>query len=429
MPITWRNVESDTTRGAAQLMEVARRSFNDGFGNLQSTLDQRNQIQDQNWDAQKQANTNAFLDRLAQFKTPEELAAAQQSGELQALRQQFGGQVDSAAIRSAEANAQQQLIERITQQNQYQDDTRLRGERGIRDELLGKLYAGDVAGFNAGLAQHDLLNEAELAKQGYVHQKDLRGEKREDTRLGYEGARVRLAQNAEARAASEFNDRRQQVLLSRSNDAAVAQALQGATSHADAMARYNRWADEQKLPASLRTAGAGALGQGYQVLTGLTPEQDAAVSGSVADLERSAQLAEEHAKGFAVFSNPDVKNMREEEAMASILPRVKGEEDNTLRNIQMRVEQFRKKNGIKDDVNLGPVIYAVLQNTGLDEAMFGDDTLDMKNFDAKLAKTYQSFLDSEQADIAARNARKLVDTTKTQERNKFLKLNISNNLK
>ena len=80
MPITWRNVEGDQTRGAAMLFETARRAFGDGFGNFQGIIDSKNQVNQQNWDTQKEVNTDQFLDRLAQYKTPEELAAAQQAG-------------------------------------------------------------------------------------------------------------------------------------------------------------------------------------------------------------------------------------------------------------------------------------------------------------------------------------------------------------
>lgn len=201
MAITWRNIDSDVTRGAAQLMEVARRSFNDGFGTLQQTLQTRNQQLKDRWNQGKEANTDAGLDRLAQIQTLEELDAFQKAGGVQALRQQFGNQVDPDALREAGQRLEGDLIARLTQRNQHADNVRERNERGLRDQLLGQLYAGDVKGFQEGLRTNDLLNEAELAKEGFGVGKDLRSERREDTRLGYEGQRVQLSINSDRRQA------------------------------------------------------------------------------------------------------------------------------------------------------------------------------------------------------------------------------------
>lgn len=190
MPITWRNIENDPTRGAALLFETARRSFNDGMGNFQGIVDSRNQLNQQNWDTQKEVNTDQFLDRLAQYKTPEELAAAQQAGQLQALKAQFGEQIDRDAVRSAEAAAAEQLMKRITTQNLYEDDTRRRNERGAMDVGRGLLLNGDYAGFKKWAAENDLLDEAELHKDARTFQREDAQDNRAERQLGISLARA-----------------------------------------------------------------------------------------------------------------------------------------------------------------------------------------------------------------------------------------------
>ena len=184
MPITWRNIESDHTRGAASLFETARRALNDGMGNFKSIVDSRNELNQQNWDTQKAVNTDLFLDRLAQYKTPEELAAAQEAGQLQALKAQFGGQIDRDAVRGAEAAAAEQLMKRITAQNLYQDDTRRRGERDQMDVgrqlLLGKKYDE----FDKWAAENNLLDEPELHELKRTYQRQDGQDSRAERQLG-----------------------------------------------------------------------------------------------------------------------------------------------------------------------------------------------------------------------------------------------------
>lgn len=429
--ITWRNIESDGFRGAAGLMEVARRSLNDGFTGLQSTLQQTNTVRDQNWDAQKQANTNAFLDRLARFKTPEELAAAQQAGELDALRQQFGGQVDSTAIRNAEANAQQQLIERIARQNQHLDDTQARNQRGELNDLYGML--GDPqqhAVVAQRLQQNDYgAQEQSLASALRDAQKSWRGEKREDTRLGFEGSRLQLARNADQRAQTTFNDNRTDLLSGRATDLAVTRSLEGAGSHAEARQRFIDWARDNKVSGTRLNNGLQALGQLYKQAVGLDEEQDAVVQKAVAPLLRSADLADQHAKGLAPFSDPALENITEQGAMAQILKRVPGEEDNTLSKVQQHLDRFRKDNPEYQDMNLGPVLAQALGATGLNEGWIMDNSLNFSDFQKKLQAAAKTQLRYAKAQQTARDARSLAESRKAEETNKIRRLNILHSLK
>ena len=160
---------------------------------LRGTFDEYGkQIQTQ-WDQGKEANTQAFLDKLAQYKTPEELAAAQAAGEIQAFRQQFGNKIDAATVRDAEANLQQKLIERITAQNQYGDYNLDRSQRDQINETAMRAAKGDPKAIEAMQAFQNNPHFAEYLKTNQGLLNEFNTNRREDTKLAFEGERVGFA--------------------------------------------------------------------------------------------------------------------------------------------------------------------------------------------------------------------------------------------
>lgn len=423
MPITWRNIETDTTRGAAGLMEVARRAFNDGIGSFQGIVDDKNELGQANWDQQKANNTNAFLDRLAQYKTPEELAAAQASGELQSLRQQFGSQVDANAIRGAEANQADVLMKRIAAQNQYTDDKTNRDARPLMEQYQGLLAKSDANGAAKFLADNQLAVDESGALQ------DLQNLRKTLFSQGIQRSTLALSQRADQRAQAQFDDNTKETLQKRAVLGGVQASLSGSNDLADAKARFSQWAKDNNLRADHVAAGLNQMTQLYTSQTGLTEEQDAAVSAYVRSDEISAQLAEEQAKGFKAFSNPEVANLTESQALAKVLPRVKGEEDDTLDKLQTKLADFRKKYKVPESVNLGAVLNEVLSATGKDEAFWGDDELDLSKFEDNMNRVYKEFQQFEETQEAARLARETANSKKVKKQNEFRKGNIANILR
>ena len=100
--ITWRNVDAPSFQGVSSMITGAQQSIDSGFNKFNELIKQRESLDTSNLEKMKQNNTQAFLDQLTQYRTPEELQAAQQSGALDQLRQQYGAMVDQAAIRGAE---------------------------------------------------------------------------------------------------------------------------------------------------------------------------------------------------------------------------------------------------------------------------------------------------------------------------------------
>ena len=241
-PITWRNVESDPTRGAAVLFESARRALNDGFTGFNGIIDSRNEVNQQNWDTQKKVNTDQFLDRLAQYKTPEELAAAQEAGQLQALKAQFGGQIDRDAVRGAEAAQADVLMKRIAAQNQYGDDKINRDARPLMEQYQGLLAKKDTAGAAKFLADNRLaVDESGALKDLQSLEKTLFSQDIDRGQLAVSQGTLGLAQQRAAQSTTLFNqnqaeygrNEKKRIALESGNELTTTMATQIGQSYMD----------------------------------------------------------------------------------------------------------------------------------------------------------------------------------------------------
>lgn len=386
MPITWRNIEAPSMVGVAGLAESTRRTFNDAMSALRGSFDEYGQQIQTQWDQGKEANTQAFLDKLAQYKTPEELAAAQEAGEIQAFRQQFGNKIDAAAVRDAEANMQQKLIERITAQNQYGDDKINRDARPDIDhfyDLVGQGRLKEAAQWKAD-------------KQLGVDESSLTDVllKRNDEQFsqGMEKKRLALQQAQEHRSQIDWNDKWSEINQRRSAVDLGDQALANATDFASARTAYLASAKQKGLRDDVVNLGLENLQKTYQARTGLTPEQDAAISSNpeYLKLTKDAELNKE-LLGRNRYN--DVKNFHitPEEAIGNVFSRVPGEEDNTATKIQDEIQTFLTAHPSAKEINLGPVLEQALASAGINENSLVDDDLNLEGFQDKLAKAYADY--------------------------------------
>lgn len=162
-PIRWDTVRGPSLAEATVPLQQAQRSFLSGFGDLGNVLAQREAMDQANYQNTRINNTNAFLDAVAKYRTPEELKAAQDSGALDALRASYNGQVDSGAIRGAAdartAALQQQAQNRIAYEH-MQTDERV---APLLDQFKQASLRGDQAGMAAAQAQYQQLGGRDLA--------------------------------------------------------------------------------------------------------------------------------------------------------------------------------------------------------------------------------------------------------------------------
>ena len=140
-PITWRNVEAPDLRGAAGMLNLAQSGFNSGFDQLNNVLKREQDTAEANWKVQRDNNTQAFLNSINQYRTPEEYQAALQSGALDLSK--YGAQIDQAAARSALDGRLSILQDRAVKANQFADMQQERDARPIVDRLTAMALSDD----------------------------------------------------------------------------------------------------------------------------------------------------------------------------------------------------------------------------------------------------------------------------------------------
>ena len=106
MPITWKNVDGPNFEGVSETLGRAGESLTEG-------VDAIRQGKDTFEKGRTDRNTQAFMDQLSQFGSPEELAAAQESGQVANMRSEFGNLInrdktDSDAITDRVTGLRQQ---------------------------------------------------------------------------------------------------------------------------------------------------------------------------------------------------------------------------------------------------------------------------------------------------------------------------------
>lgn len=146
-PITWRNVEGPDLGQAMRGMGLAQVGFNAGFDKLNEVVKDQEKVGFDNWDAQKQNNTQAFLEQMRQYRTPEELAAAQASGQLDT--QKYSAQIDRAAVGAALDGRESILQKRGTDGINYKTAVDTAADAPILDQITAATLAKDFDRANA----------------------------------------------------------------------------------------------------------------------------------------------------------------------------------------------------------------------------------------------------------------------------------------
>lgn len=174
-PIRWDNVGGANLSEASRPLESAQRSFLGAFDTVGNALQQRQQIDTANVQNNKVNNTNAFLDAVSKYQTPEDLHAAQaQGGALDQLRQGFGTQVDATAIRGA-ADARVVALQQQAQAEQaYKHMMTDERVAPLADKFKQAALTGDKAGMDAAQNEYSKLGGRDLA--GLVSYADQRNQ-------------------------------------------------------------------------------------------------------------------------------------------------------------------------------------------------------------------------------------------------------------
>jgi hypothetical protein len=163
MPIRWDNINGANLSEASRPLESAQRSFLGAFDTLGASLKDRQAIDDANWQNTKNNNTTAYLDQVAQFRTPEALRAAQESGQLDQLRQSFGSQVDANAIRGAADARTVALQQQAKAGAEYEHMIKDERTAPVLDRFKLAVTNGDKAAADAAQAEYIQLGGRDIA--------------------------------------------------------------------------------------------------------------------------------------------------------------------------------------------------------------------------------------------------------------------------
>ena len=378
MAITWRNVDAPDFTGANTLLRDASDRIGTGFDGFRKVFDENTQNQQKALEQTKDYNTGQFLDRLAAYRDPATLEAAIQSGVIGQLRQQFGGMINQDQVRNAVDDRgdflRQQAINRMTYDNQAQDNA----DSPLLNAFLARARGIDMADPKQVEQQLNLIEgemgqsglsargQASLA-QGLVDiRNSLLGDYKTTTDINNAASRLNL-QTKEANQRMEYaSEERDWKLEERVANAAVTQALNGATDLASARDRYLQ--STNALPGPVREQGLRALTNMYTGITGITEEQEKTISEmpDIQDLTKKLNSAKQAQDGYKIFTQAIEENVSEPAAVKELIERT-DKQDDTAVQLQSQLGDLRKELDIPDDFNLGPVVRAAGQRLGVNK--------------------------------------------------------------
>lgn len=219
-PITWQTIQGRSLGEAAVPMHYAAQSIMGGFDRMGKAFDEQQAIAQKQLNTADEANVQGFLDRLQQARTPEEVAALEASGEMDAYTGAINNKALLEKLRGGYASRTAGLMQQTTAQNAFAD------QQLARDRLPGIAQANDFIARNdkAGLEQFlgtvDLgLEESKLLDRAYDRYRTRANDARADELAP-------LTHTNNLNAAKEVQRVQADTEAARTLDAVLAQALQ-----------------------------------------------------------------------------------------------------------------------------------------------------------------------------------------------------------
>lgn len=208
-PITWQTINAPSLGDPNRSMQGVVQSIGDAFTPLREQLRAYQSNEARNWEVGKDSNTEAFMAQLtSRYKTPQELAAAQASGELDQLRSSFGAQIDQARTREAldtrGSVLQKRDLDRRTYDNLVIEDT----IRPQMQEALSYVQKNDTTGLN------NFLADPKNATLKAMKQGDLMAALK---KVEFENEDQRFQRDANTRAGETLVDQKLTSAASRAN--------------------------------------------------------------------------------------------------------------------------------------------------------------------------------------------------------------------
>jgi len=217
-PITWRNVNAPDFTGASDMLARAGQSFQSALGALDTA---KTDFEEGRTDR----NTQAFLDQLSRYRTPEALRAAQDSGEINQLRQRLGsnGLIDQSQVNpDAIRNRLTTLRDRTTADYNYNQMVTQREQAPVIRQIQTAIANNDDATYERLMKENpDLHNAPELVQNYNTTERARLTQGREDRKYN----QTRLMNNLVRRFSEASGDRGDTLSVRAFEQAAIDQGL------------------------------------------------------------------------------------------------------------------------------------------------------------------------------------------------------------
>jgi hypothetical protein len=255
-PITWRNVQNRDDRGAARLMDSAGQNLNAGIESLRGALTNQQNIQEGNRDNRRTYNDDQFKNALSAFSSPEELAAAEASGQLESLRS-FSN-MDQSLVRDGVDDRRNELQTEQTNQYNYDQSVYAQQAAPLEQEYLAMLAEGDTSGAEIFLNE----NSEAFTNSGQFGGLALKGENRKNELLD-----------------REFSDQKRIKALTFENDNDAMMTFSNmavnARTEVEGRAMIEEMANNSGLGATAIADGIRRFSDMYAQRNNMTPEMNA----------------------------------------------------------------------------------------------------------------------------------------------------------
>jgi hypothetical protein len=375
MPITWKNVNQQLP-DPAQLLRDARTSFGDSFKGVGNTL---TGIQTGLQDADKQV----FLDRINQFRTPEELQQAQDSGQLDALTSQFK-YLDREVARNAPVERINNLRKDYLANQEYADKQLEINTRGLTSSAIQAALSGNTDEYNRILSENEIHSEDQLAVKGAQLLRDKQKATIEDVRLNREN--------------DEYAERVNRKLHTETAYSLRDRALNDNASAAAGRAQLVNQMTSANIPQDIQDKFLQNFDADYQSRYGLTQDQQAEVD---AITQKNNKIYSDYEKQYPVntvfsFTDPERKTLGE--VTQYIQDTLKVDDDGVSEGIGTAIDLLQEKRNIADTDNtiLGALSLEAAKRTGVEAGLIGGlDDFNYKEFQRNLVAVYDEYKSSE----------------------------------
>lgn len=161
-PITWRTINGPSPAEASRPLALAQDAILGGFDRLGKAVTEQQAVNQGVIDRQEEARVQSFLDTIQRAQSPEQIAAMQASGELDALRASLSPK-SLARVRGAEDTRADSVMKQITARSAFADQQLDREQAPIKDRILGFAANGEYDRALGELAQNpNLRNSAPI---------------------------------------------------------------------------------------------------------------------------------------------------------------------------------------------------------------------------------------------------------------------------